>query len=153
MDLIAAFISDAEHARASIEPLMARQAPPTRWLMVLCQPPLGRRITRFVAPASRRVWRREWAARLQSDLEGSLGSQAPESVEFHYVVADAPLPDLIQRLKLEHGAGLRLLDTRPTPLGEHRAPLLPGMPVRPQHRLAAPLAVTSTLSALLALAD
>jgi hypothetical protein len=57
----------------------------------------------------------------------------------------------VQRLRAEHGEALQLLDARRPRLGGEQEPLVPVLV--PAHRWAVPVAVSSGLSVMLALAD
>jgi hypothetical protein len=67
------------------------------------------------------------------------------------LMADAALQDVVQRLKRQHGDGLQLLDARRPRLGAEQEPLVPTL--IPANRWAVPVAVSSGLSVMLALAD
>jgi predicted TIM-barrel fold metal-dependent hydrolase len=141
---IAVFVNDADQAQAWLAPMLKQHAG-ARWVLVACAPRLTRRIGKFAAHANRQQWRREWCDRLFARL-APLFECAPQTL-----VADAALQDVVQRLKRQHGEGLQLLDARRPRLGAEQEPLVPTLV--PANRWAVPVAVSSGLSVMLALAD
>lgn len=153
MEHIAAFVNDQEHAQSMLLPLLASHAGPTQWTIVVCTPRLTHRIGRFATRRSRDLWRDQWAGRLRESLEPVL-RQAAGAAAFEWRTAHMPLPGITQQLRLSQGAGLRVLDARCTRLGAPNAPIVPEqVDAANGQRLAAPVAVTSALSLMLALAD
>lgn len=150
-DPIAVLVNDAGHSRRLLAPLLAPGAPSTRWLLLACAPRLAGRIARWSTPDSRALWRQDWCDRLRQDLQPWL-AVAPEGAQFSWHEVSGPLVDLTRKLRLQHGAGLRVLDARAPRLGGGLEPLS-GEHTPARHRLALPVAATSTLSALLALSD
>lgn len=150
MERIAVFVDDAAHAQRLLEPFRAE--PTIAWLVIACPPRLTHRIGKYVAHRSREQWRARWAARLREELAPTLGA-APQGQSHEWLVAKGPLPELVQRLQLRHGSGLRVLDARRPKLGVAQAPLVPGQPSETAARWAAPVAVSSSLSLMLALTD
>jgi len=151
METIAVVLNDAGHARRTLAPLLAPGATPTRWLLLAQPPRLGRRIARWSTPASRARWADDWCAQLRHTLQPLLAA-APAGATFDWLPATTPLAGLAQQLRLKHGAGVRLLDARLPRVGVAPVPLLAGQPGAGR-RLAAPVAVTSALSVVLALVD
>ena len=151
MEQIAVVLDDAAHARRTLAPLLAPGAAPTRWLLLPRAPRLHRHAARFTTPAGRAAWRDDWNRRLRQSLQPWL-DQAPAGACFDWQAADRALPDLIGQLRLQHGSGLRVLDARLPRPGRLAEPLLRGQAPAGQ-RLAAPIALTSALSVVLALTD
>jgi hypothetical protein len=118
---------------------------------VACPPRLGLRIGRWLSPAVRRQWRHEWAARLAAQLVPALAQAAPGS-SIEWVVAFEPLAPLLHGLRLRHGASLALVDARHARVGAVAEAMIAG-PTSLGARMAAPVAVASSLSLMLALAD
>jgi hypothetical protein len=149
MDKIAVFANDIDHARHILEPMLANAAP-THWVLVACPPTFTRHIGRWVSQQARAQWRERWAADLFAALEPLLKSSGGCQVE--KLVARKPLVDLTARLEARLGP-LRLLDARRPKLGKTDEPLTPGQPDSDTVRWAVPVAMTTGLSAVLALAD
>lgn len=141
---IAVFVNEAAQAEAWLSPMLKQHAG-SRWVLVACAPRLTRRIGKFASHASRQQWRRDWCARLFSRL-APLFDSAPQQL-----VADAPLDEVVRRLRSQHGDALQLLDARQPRLGAAQEPLVPTL--IPANRWAVPVAVSSGLSVVLALAD
>jgi hypothetical protein len=141
---IAVFVNDAEQAQAWLAPVLAKH-PGSRWVLVACAPRLTRRIGKFASHVSRQQWRRDWCGRLFAQL-APLFETAPQTV-----VADARLDEVVQRLRRQHGDSLQLLDARRPRMGEAQEPLVPTL--IPANRWALPVALSSGLSVVLALAD
>ncbi len=152
MEHIAVFINDADHARRTIEPLLAPGGVPTCWLMVMCPPRLTRHAGRWTSQASRARWRADWADRLRSELLPML-PQAAAGERFEWQVARGVLWQTTQRLRSRCGAGLRVFDARRERAGVANEPLLAGAAASPGEQAAAPWLAASTLSLILALSD
>ena len=148
MQTIAVFVNDAAHAQHLLQPML-QGAQPTHWVLVACAPRLTRHIGRFVSNAARTQWRERWATELFSQLEPPLTAQPGSRVE--RMLAKRPLIEVSARLN-GRLAGLRLMDARASRLGQPEEPLTDAQTPLEQ-RWAAPLAVTTSLSAMLALAD
>lgn len=152
MEHIAVFINDAEHARRTLEPLLARGAAPTRWLMVLCAPRLTRHAGRWTSRSAKAHWRQEWAAQARESL-APLTRRTGDAESFEWLVAQGPLAQTTQQLRARVGAGLRVLDARRLRAGAVNEPLVAGQkPIRGEQE-AAPWLAASALSLMLALAD
>jgi hypothetical protein len=149
MDKIAVFANDIEHARHILEPMLAGGAA-THWIVVACPPTFSRHIGRWVSQSARAQWRERWAVELFDALEPLLKAQAGSRVE--KLVAKRPLVALCARLETRLGE-VRLLDARRPKLGKSDEPLTPGQPASDTLRWAAPMAMTTGLSAVLALTD
>ncbi len=157
MDEIAVVVDDAGHAARLLTPLLeqASGAAPWHWLVVACPPPLPHRIARHLAPAQRRQWREAWALELQRQLAPLFSAMQPGPTSaVQWVLADGPLPTLAARLRQRRGSSLRLLDARAPRLGVAATPLCaaPGTAAR-GGRWAGPIAISTSLSLVLALAD
>lgn len=151
MDPIAVFVNDARHAQHILAPLLAGERP-THWVLVACAPRLTRHIGRWVSQGARTQWRERWAAELFAELEPALKAQRGSRVE--KMLAKRPLIDVSGRL-CARLAGLRLIDARAPRWGQPDEPITAEQPqsVGVPQQLAGPLAVTTGLSAVLALVD
>jgi hypothetical protein len=147
METIAVFVNDARHAQQVLEPLLQGR-PPTHWILVACAPHLKRHVGRWLTQAARAQWRERWAAALFAELEPPLRALAGGRVDKR--LAQRPLLELTSRLQAQH-PDVQLLDARALRWGQADEPISAGQPTRP--RWLGPLAVTTGLSAMLALAD
>ena len=150
MDKIAVFANDIDHARHILEPMVSGGAAATHWVLVACPPTFTRHIGRWVSQQARTQWRERWAGELFAALEPML--KTPPGSQVEKLVAKRHLTDLTARLEARLGP-LRLLDARRPKLGKPEEPLTPGQPSADGSRWAVPVAVTTGLSAVLALAD
>ncbi len=153
MEHSATFVNDLDHAREMLLPLLADHSGPAQWTVVVCTPRLTRHIGRFVNRRGRDAWRAQWADQLRQALEPALHLPA-SGLSIEWRTADGPLEDITRQLRATHGAGLRVLDARCSRMGAPNPPVVPeqhAMAVGP--RLTAPIAITSTLSLVLALSD
>jgi len=151
MEKIAVFVDDVDHARQLLAPLLAQGAEPMHWVVVACAPRLTHRIGKWVSNSNRQQWREHWARALRQKLEPVFGDAGAPGRE--WIVARGPLDALSTRLRVRLGADLRLLDARRPKLGVVLPPLLADQAPEPGSRWAAPVAVTSSLSLVLALTD
>ena len=143
------FVNDAEHAQRLLQPVMA-QAPDRRWVVVVCTPRLTRRIGKFSSQQSRAQWRAQWAQRLLAQLTPVFSSHDQSLLET--VVAEEPLPSVVQRLHERLGPRLEMFDARKPRLGATLES--PERQTQPEpKRWLAPIAVSSGMSLVLALAD
>ena len=149
MEKIAVFVNDVEHARHVLQPLVVGGGA-TQWILVACPPTLTRHIGRWVSAAAREQWRERWASGLFAQLEPMLKAQSGSTIE--KLMARRPLVDVANRLQLRLGA-VRLLDARRPALGRSDEPISVTQPPDSTVRWAAPVAVATGLSAVLALAD
>lgn len=149
MEKMAVFINDAAHAQHLLQPMLEGGAA-AHWVLVACPPTLTRHIGRWVTKASRRQWQERWAQALFEQLGPVLASQPGSVVET--IVARRPLVDVSTRLT-SRLPGLRLFDAQRQRIGAEDEPISRTQPCEPALRWAAPLALTTGLSAVLALAD
>ncbi|HEX6703220.1 MAG TPA: hypothetical protein VF169_00560 [Albitalea sp.] len=148
MEKIAVFVNDAAHARHILQPMLASGVA-THWVLVACPPTLTRHIGRWVSNTARQQWRERWAAELFAELEAELKTHGSQ---LEKIVAKRPLVDVSARLEARLGS-LRLLDARRPRLGKEDEPLTANQPAGDGNRWAAPVAITTGLSAVLAMAD
>ena len=149
MNTIAVFVNDAPHALRILQP-MVTPGSDTRWLLVACAPRLTRRIGKFASHASREQWRDKWCERLFEQLRPLFA--VPPSRPAQTLVAHGPLLQLVQQLQREHGEGLQLLDARRPRIGAAEEAVVQ-QPDQEGRRWAVPIAVSSGVSMVLALAD
>jgi len=149
MDKIVVFLNDASHARAVLGPL-AQGGEPGHWILVACPPTLTRHIGRWVSTAARQQWRERWAAELFSQIEPML--KARHGVRVEKMLARKPLLELATRLDQRLG-GVKVFDARRPRLGQADEPVSADAPPQELRRWTAPVALTTGLSAMLALAD
>jgi len=149
MEKIAVFVNDAAHARHILQPML-QGGGATHWVLVACPPTLTRHIGRWVSQSAREQWRERWAADLIAELEPQLKERAGSLVE--KLTARKALVDVSARLEGRLGP-LRLLDARRPRLGKIDEPLTRDQPATQSNRWAGPVAITTGLSAVLALAD
>jgi hypothetical protein len=149
MQGIAVFIDDAAHALPLLAPILAPGAAGASWVVVLCPPRLNRRLGRWLPAGSRESWRQAWAKAQRERLAPLfVGSQ---SVVCEWVIASGPLDRLSARLRGQLGAELHVLDLRHPVLGEQPPAAVPGEWT--SNRWALPLTVSSSVAAVLSLAD
>ncbi|MFO1218510.1 MAG: hypothetical protein U1E89_09085 [Burkholderiaceae bacterium] len=150
MDRIAVFVDSAQHAKRLIEPMLGQRGAQMQWIVVGCPPRLSRHVGRWVSQASRAQWHRRWQQALRSELEPLF---AAHGAGVEWVLAQGRLEQLSARLKARHGAALPLLDARMPKAGRVGEPLQPTQPAGPVVAWRAPVAVSSSLAVMLALAD
>jgi hypothetical protein len=148
MEKIAVFVNDAEHARQILQPML--QGGATHLIVVACAPTLARHIGRWVSNAARQRWLERWSSELFAQLEPELRAQGGSRVE--KMLVKRPLAEVSARLEAKQGP-LRLLDARRPRLGKADEPLTAGQPPAERKGWACPVAATTGLTALLALAD
>lgn len=152
MDKIALFVDDAEHAERLLAPMLARGARPVQWVVVACAPRLTHRIGRWVSHAGREQFRERWARELRERLQPVFARLAP-GAPCDWTVASGPLERQADRLRQRYGTDLRLFDARRPKLGVDTAPVDGGAAPAAGRRWAAPVAVSSSMSVMLALTD
>ncbi len=148
MEKIAVFVNDAAHARHLLQPML-KGADPVHWIVVACPPTLTRHIGRWVSHSAREQWRERWASELFEVLEPELRA-AGSKVERQ--LAKRPLIDVSRRLEARLGM-VRLLDARRPRLGKPDEPISATQPASDVGRWAVPVAATTGLTVMLALAD
>lgn len=110
MQTIIVYLDDAEHARATLAPLLQRHAAtPTRWVLVACAPRMTHRISKWVSHSARENWRAKWADKLFTQVQPWL---AGAGMQTSTVLAKGPLPALQTQLLQEYGAQTPVLDAR-----------------------------------------
>jgi hypothetical protein len=149
METIAVFVNEAGFARHVLQPMASSQGP-THWVVVACPPKLTRHIGRWVSQSARDQWRERWAAEVFAEVESILKASPVNKVE--RLLAKRPLVDISARLEARL-KGIRLLDARRVRVGKSEEPLTAAQPPSEGNRWACPLAMTSGLTAVLALAD
>lgn len=149
MDKIAVFLNDAPHAAQMLAPLM-KQGEATHWILVACPPTLTRHIGRWVSAGGRQQWRERWAADLLGKVEAIFEGHPEAKIE--KMVAKRPLLDVAVRLDQRLG-GIKVFDARRPRLGKPDEPLSAGAEAHELSRWTYPVAISTGLSAMLALAD
>lgn len=149
MDKIAVFLNDAAHAEAALKPLL-QSGQPNHWILVACPPTLTRHIGRWVSASARMQWRERWSNDLFAQIEPVFKAQAGSRVE--KMMAKRPLIEVATRLDQRLGA-VKVFDARRPRLGRPDEPVQAGAPDRELSRWTYPVAVSTGLSAMLALAD
>lgn len=150
MEHIAAFVNDEAHARRIVEPLLATEVAAHPWTVVLCPPQMTHRIGKWLSERQRRHWRQKWSKDLQAKLEPMFGAVPHDRLE--WVCASSRMTQTTAALRKRHGAALRIVDLRRRQVGDH----LPGVEpasANQQEQWKTPVAVSSTLSMVLALVD
>jgi hypothetical protein len=149
VEKIAVFVNDAAHARHLLRPML-EGAGAAHWIVVACPPTLTRHIGRWVSHAAREQWRERWAAQLFDEVESELRASPGGRVE--RLLAKRPLVEVSKRLEARLGT-VRLLDARRPRLGKPDEPISASQPASDVGRWAVPIAATSGLTVMLALAD
>jgi len=149
VEKIAVFVNDAAHARHLLQPML-KGADPVHWIVVACPPTLTRHIGRWVSHSAREQWRERWASELFEALEPELRMGNGSKVERQ--LAKRPLIDVSRRLEARLGM-VRLLDARRPRLGKPDEPISANQPASDVGRWAVPVAATTGLTVMLALAD
>lgn len=149
MEKIAVFVNDAEYAQHLLQPMLQGDAP-TDWVLIGCPPTLSRHIGRWVSQSARRQWRERWAAEIFAGLEPALVARSGSRVE--KMLAGRPLIEVSARLQARL-QNVRFFDARRPRLGKIDEPITADQPAADGSRWAAPVAATTGLAAMLALAD
>lgn len=149
MEKIAVFTNDAAYARRILQPML-NGADPTHWVLVACPPRFSRHLGRWVSRDAHEQWRARWAAALFDALEPDLKLHPHSKVE--KLLAKRPLVTLTARLETRLGP-LRLLDARRPRVGRIDEPISAKQPDADGGRWVAPMALTTGMAAVLALAD
>jgi hypothetical protein len=149
MEKIAVFLNDGPHALGALQPLLQTGAP-RHWILVACAPTLTRHIGRWVTGAAREQWRERWSAELFAQVEPLVKAQAGSRVD--KMLAKRPLVEVATRLDGRLG-NVKVFDARRPRLGKPAEPLVAGATGGEISRWTYPVAITTGLSAMLALAD
>jgi hypothetical protein len=150
MERIAVFVDSALDAKRLIEPMLRQRDPNTRWIVVGCPPRLSRHVGKWVSQSSRQQWHRRWLQALRSELDPLFGSKDQVA---EWQLAQGRLEQVTARLKAQHGVSLRVLDARVPKAGRVGEPLQPTQPGDTVAAWRAPVAVSSSVAVMLALAD
>lgn len=150
MERQAILVNDAAYAVRFLQPLLAGPDGSLSTL-VLCPPKLSLRVGKWLSNRQRLQWQRTWADGVRADLVAAIPQIAELPID--WIVAPTRLKETTGRLRAQLGTGLRILDLRrPTP--GHELPAADASaPAAPVEAWKAPVAVTSSLSVVLALVD
>jgi hypothetical protein len=129
---------------------LVKEGDASHWILVACPPTFTRHIGRWVSAGGRQQWRERWAADLLAKVE--LMFEGRPGVKIEKMVAKRPLLDVAVRLDQRLG-GIKVFDARRPRLGKPGEPLTAGAESHELSRWTYPLAISSGLSAMLALAD
>jgi hypothetical protein len=149
MEKIAVFVNEVAHARHILQPMVNGQGM-THWVLIACPPKLTRHIGRWLSRSAQDQWKERWSLELFAGLEPLLKARTGNKVE--KLLAKRPLVDMSKRLEARLG-GVSFLDARCPTLYKQHEPLTSGQPSADNNQWTYPLAVTTGLSAMLALAD
>jgi hypothetical protein len=149
MEKIAVFVNDASHAMHLLKPML-QAAEPTHWILVAQAPKLTRHIGRWVSGSAREQWKERWGAELFAALEPVLRAAPGSRIE--KMLARRPLVQVSERLQARLGP-VRFLDARRPRIGRDDGPITADQPTDAVSPFAGGVAVASSLSAVLALAD
>lgn len=150
MDKIAVFLNDASHATPMLMPLL-KKGDANHWILVACPPTFTRHIGRWVSAAGRQQWKERWAADLMDKVEQQVFGEHRE-LKVERMVAKRPLIEVAVRLDQRLG-GVKVFDARRPRLGKPEEPVEAGADSHEISRWTYPVAVSTGLSAMLALAD
>ncbi len=150
MEKIAVFVNDAPYARRMLQPLLAGRTGPVLFVLVVCPPPLTRHIGRWLSKSARRQWQQRWSVELIAGIDPLSWQGGADQVIS--VVAEGSLIALARELSRQH-SGLRLIDGRRPCLGRTPEPLTRGQAPAQPDGWTVTIALTTGLSAMLALAD
>ncbi|MDM0065666.1 hypothetical protein [Variovorax sp. J31P207] len=150
MEKVILYVDDAAYAREFLArpPAQGGGAEVSEWVLVACAPRMTHRISKWVSHSARENWRAKWFAKVQEQLLPVLTHGGTPVMP---VLAKGPLPELTQRLKLEHGAA-RVVDARRPKLGVDLEPVAPDVPPAGHSGWALPGAMVG-MGALLVLAN
>lgn len=150
MDRLAIFVNDTAHAQTVLGPLLAGPEAASSTI-VLCPPKLTHRVGKWLSNRQRQQWQRSWADKTKRELLNRIPALAGSGIE--WTVATTRLSDATTQLRRHLGAGVRLLDIRRPTVGHELPPIDPQVSPALDDRWKAPVAITSSLSAVLALVD
>ena len=150
MEKIILYVDDAAYAReflakAPVAPGAARR----HWVLVACAPRMTARISKWVSHSARTNWRAKWFSKTQDQLLPLLQREGDAVTP---VLAEGPLTEMTQRLRIEHGAAVRVVDARRPKIGVDMEPVALDQQPAGQSGWALPGAVVS-MGALLILAN
>lgn len=150
MERLAIYVNDAPYAHRVLQPLLAQQgdAPCT---VVMCPPKLTQRIGKWLSNRQRQQWQRTWAERLRQDLQALLPATSGPQIE--WTTAGGSPQSVTSQLRRRLGTGLQVVDLRKPRAGQSLPELSAGQQPATDDRWKAPLAVSSSLSVVLALVD
>ena len=150
MEKIILYVDDAAYAREFLAKSPATESHERRhWVLVACAPRMTARISKWVSHSARTNWRSKWFAKTQDQMLPLLQHQGDAVTS---VLAEGPLMDMTQRLRMEHGAASRVVDARRPKIGVDMEPVAPDQKPAGQTGWALPGAVVS-MGALLILAN
>lgn len=149
MNKIAVFLNDAPHAAQMLSPLL-QKSEGGLWILVACPPTLTRHIGRWVSASGRQQWRERWAADLLDKVE--LLFEGLPGITVEKMVAKRPLLDVAVRLDQRLG-DVKVFDARRPRVGKLDEPLAKDAESHELSRWTYPVAISTGLSAMLALAD
>ncbi len=150
MDKIVVYVDDATYAEQQLTPMMSGSAggtSQTHWIVVACAPRMTHRISKWVSHSARENWRAKWSDKLFAVVVPMLNARGDTVTP---VLAKGPLPELTQRLLIEHGTA-RVLDARRPKFGHDMEPVTVDQPATTQARWTVPGAMAG-LGAMLVLA-
>ena len=154
MDRIIVYLDDAKYAQQQLVPMRRTRAglapgasETTHWVLVACAPRMTQRIGKWVSNSAREKWRRQWAAKLFSQIEPVLAASGDQVTT---LLARGPLPELTRKLLTEHGA-CPVMDARRPKFGQDLLPVTADQPATADGRWQVPGAVIG-MGAVLVLA-
>ncbi len=151
METYIVYLDDASYAHHLLAPMLASPSP-TRWVLVACAPRMSRRIGKWLSHSARENWRAKWCDKLFTNITPLLQTaQSAQANVLEYVVADGPLPQLTERLRMQFGVA-RIVDARRPKFGQDLAPVSTEQPAEHAARWQIPGAVGG-LGVILALAS
>lgn len=123
MEKIILYVDDAAYARDFLAKAPAETVGPgaKHWVLVACAPRMTHRISKWVSHSARENWRGKWFSKTQDQIVPLLRRPGDAITP---VLAQGPLTDLTQRLKLEHGS-VRVVDARRPKIGVDMEPVSP----------------------------
>lgn len=120
MERFALYVNDAQHAAPLVQAMLIERDE-LSCVVVLCPPRMTQHVGRWLSQRQRVQWRQTWADRARGQLQALLPVDIAKRL--NWTVADGALPRTAQRLRREHGAGIRLVDLRRPLAGTLAAPL------------------------------
>jgi hypothetical protein len=151
MHRIAVFVDDYSHARHVLGPHGPAASQRTEWIVLTCPPRLPIRIARWLNPEQRARYQERWAQTVRAELQATFSSNPTNSVT--WLIPNKPLSATLDGLRATHGSALRTLDARRSNFGRASDPLVRLAHPNERSDWGLPVAVASSLSAMLALTD